>query len=85
MHFCWAQSCRTWRQAFNQFWASPLSAPVEALYDGLGIIQKHVSVKDAEIQKIYANLHAYAENPENFSPENRKAILETPQAFFKAR
>lgn len=69
--------------SFNQFWASPLSAPVEALYDGLGIIQKHVSVKDAEIQKIYANLHAYAENQENFSPENRKAILETPQAFLK--
>ncbi|HNU65508.1 MAG TPA: phospholipase D family protein [Methylotenera sp.] len=70
-------------ESFNQFWASLLSAPVEELYDGLGIIQKHVTVKDAEIQKIYANLHAYAENPENFSPENRKAILETPQAFLK--
>jgi putative cardiolipin synthase len=70
-------------ESFNQFWASPLSAPVEELYDGLGVIQKHVTVKDAEIQKIYANLHAYAENPENFSPENRKAILETPQAFLK--
>jgi len=70
-------------ESFNQFWASPLSAPVEELYDGLGIIQKHVTVKDAEIQKIYANLHAYAEKPENFSPENRKAILETPQAFLK--
>lgn len=45
-------------ESFNQFWASPLSAPVEELYDGLGIIQKHVTVKDAEIQKIYANLHA---------------------------
>lgn len=70
-------------ESFNQFWASPLSAPVEELYDGLGIIQKHVTVKDAEIQKIYADLHAYAENPENFSAENRKAILETPQAFLK--
>jgi len=70
-------------ESFNQFWASPLSAPVEELYDGLGVIQKHVTVKDAEIQKIYANLHAYAEKPENFSPENRKAILETPQAFLK--
>ena len=27
-------------ESFNQFWASPLSAPVEELYDGLGIIQK---------------------------------------------
>ena len=56
--------------SFEKFWASPLSAPVEELYDGLGIIQKHVTVKDAEIQKIYHDLHAYAQNPENFSPEN---------------
>jgi putative cardiolipin synthase len=27
------------RTSFNKFWASPLSAPVEELYDGLGLIQ----------------------------------------------
>lgn len=69
--------------SFNQFWASPLSAPVEELYDGLGIIKKHVTVKDAEIQKIYADLHEYANNPENFTPENREAIQNTPQAFMR--
>ncbi|HPN01005.1 MAG TPA: phospholipase D family protein, partial [Methylotenera sp.] len=69
--------------SFDKFWASPLSAPVEELYDGLGIIQKHVSVKDAEIQKIYTDLHDYAKNPENFSPENREAIQNTPQAFMR--
>lgn len=71
------------RTSFDKFWASPLSAPVEELYDGLGLIQKHVSVKDAEIQKIYADLHDYAKNPENFSPENREAIQNTPQAFMR--
>lgn len=67
--------------SFNKLWASPLSAPVEELYDGLGLMQKSVSVKDEEIQKIYADLHAYADSPENFSPEVRKAINDTPQAF----
>jgi cardiolipin synthase C len=69
--------------SFEKFWASPLSAPVEELYDGLGIIQKHVSVNDAEIQKIYADLHTYAKNPENFTEENHKAIQNTPQAFVR--
>lgn len=69
--------------SFDKFWTSPLSAPVEELYDGLGLIQKHVSVKDAEIQKIYVDLHEYANNPENFSPENREAIQSTPQAFMR--
>jgi cardiolipin synthase C len=69
--------------SFDKFWASPLSAPVEELYDGLGLMQKNVSVKDEEIQKIYAYLHAYAENSENFSVENRIAIQNTPQSFMR--
>ncbi len=75
-----AQAMQT---SFNKFWASPLSAPVEELFDGLGIIQKNVTVKDTEIQKIYADLHAYAQNSENFSAENRNAILASPQAFMR--
>ena len=71
------------RTSFNKFWASPLSAPVEELYDGLGLIQKNVSVKGIEIQKIYANLHSYAKNPDNFSPENREAIQNTPKSFMR--
>lgn len=71
------------RTSFDKFWASPLSAPVEELYDGLGLIQKNVSVKAVEIQKIYADLHSYAKNPDNFSPENREAIQNTPQAFMR--
>jgi putative cardiolipin synthase len=67
--------------SFDKFWASPLSAPVEELYDGLGIIQKNVSVNADEIQKIYADLHSYAKNPDNFSPENHEAIQNMPQTF----
>jgi putative cardiolipin synthase len=67
--------------SFEKFWRSPLSAPVEELYDGLGLMQKHVSVKDDEIQKIYTDLHDYANSSDNFSPENRKAINEMPNAF----
>ena len=67
--------------SFEKFWSSPLSAPVEELYDGLGLMQKHVTVKDDEIQKIYSDLHHYAASPENFSPENHKAINEMSNTF----
>lgn len=67
--------------SFNQFWASPLSAPVEELYDGIGLMRKNISVKDSEIVDIYADLHAYANAPENFSLETRQAIKKTPHAI----
>jgi putative cardiolipin synthase len=67
--------------SFEQFWASPLTVPVEELYDGLGLMQKHVEVNDAEVQEIYQRLHAYAAAPENFAPEVRAAIEATPQTF----
>jgi cardiolipin synthase C len=67
--------------SFEQFWASPLSVPVEELYDGLGLMQKHVEVGDAEVQDIYRWLHTYAAAPENFAPEVRTAIETTPEAF----
>lgn len=69
------------QSSFDKFWTSPLSAPVEELYDGLGLMQKHVNVKDDEIQNIYSNLHTYANAPENFAPEVHKAIDDTPHAF----
>ena len=72
---------KTMQVSFEKFWASPLSAPVEELYDGLGLMQKHVSVKDDEIQKIYANLRAYANSPENFTAEFKQTINETPKLF----
>lgn len=69
------------QSSFDKFWTSPLSAPVEELYDGLGLMQKHVNVKDDEIQNIYSNFHTYANAPENFAPEVHKAIDDTPHAF----
>lgn len=66
---------------FENFWNSELSAKVEDLYDGLGLMQSNVSVNDGEIAQIYRELHAYAKSPENYAPEVRAAIAATPTAF----
>jgi putative cardiolipin synthase len=66
---------------FDAFWANPLSVPVEARFDGWGLMKKNVKVDDAEVQKVYRELHAYAQHPENFAPEVRTAIAATPAAF----
>ena len=66
---------------FEAFWASPLAARVEDLYDGVGLMQKNVKVSDAEVQQIYRALADYARAPENFAPEVRRAIEATPGSF----
>jgi putative cardiolipin synthase len=55
--------------------------PVEQLYDGIGLMQKHVEVNDAEVQDIYRWLHTYAAAAENFAPEVRAAIEAIPEIF----
>jgi len=72
---------RVAQASFERFWASPLAAPVETLYDGLGLMQKSVGVDDAEVQKIYRGLHEYSRSPANFAPEVRSAIEATPASF----
>jgi cardiolipin synthase C len=67
--------------SFERFWASPLSAPVEELYDGIGLMQKHVTVKNDEIQAVYNRLHDYANNADNFPANFKAEITETPKAF----
>ncbi len=67
--------------SFDQFWRSELSVEVNDLFDGLGILQKNVSINDAEVQKIYQELHEYAQSPDNFELEVRKAIENVPAAF----
>ncbi len=67
--------------SFDQFWRSELSVEVNDLFDGLGILQKNVSINDAEVQKIYQELHEYAQSPDNFEPEVRKSIKNVPAAF----
>ncbi len=67
--------------SFNLFWKSELSVNVEALYDGLGLMQKRVGVANGEVERIYQDLHAYAQSPANFAPEVRAAIDDLPTAF----
>lgn len=71
------------RESFERFWSSTLTVPVEDLYDGLGLMQKNVTVRDDEVQKIYRDLHAYAASPENFAPEVRAAVDAVPDSFPK--
>ncbi|NWF36984.1 phospholipase D family protein [Mariprofundus sp. KV] len=69
------------QQSFERFWSSLITVPTEDLYDGLGIMQRHVEVDDPTIQRIYTELHEYARNPENFEPEVRRAIKDLPGRF----
>lgn len=69
------------RASFENFWNSELSAPVETLYDGFGLMQKNMRVDDSEVRQVYESLHAYAKSPENFAPEVRAAIAATPEMF----
>jgi putative cardiolipin synthase len=69
------------RASFENFWGNRLSAPVEELYDGIGLMQRHVNVDDAEIKMIYRELHDYANSKENFAPEIHAAIETTPTTF----
>ncbi|HQR49515.1 MAG TPA: phospholipase D family protein [Steroidobacteraceae bacterium] len=69
------------RASFERFWSSGLAVPVEALYDGLGLMQKHVVVQDEDVQQVYTDLRDYARLPSNFAPEVRAAIAATPTAF----
>lgn len=69
------------QKSFIRFWESPITVPTEDLYDGLGIMQKHIVVDSPTIQKIYQELHQYAHSPENFEPEVQQAILDLPKQF----
>ncbi len=62
------------RQSFERFWAHPLSVSVEHLYDGFGILKKHVTVNTQEIQGIYQSMHDYATQNKNFPDDIRKSI-----------
>jgi len=69
------------RDSFERFWLNPISIPAEELYDGIGIMQKHVVVDDQTVQNIYKELHHYAQSPENFEPEIRQSIQNIPNQF----
>jgi putative cardiolipin synthase len=62
------------RASFERFWVSPLAVPVERLYAGYTLMQKHVSVGEGRIREIYAGLHAHAADRANFRPEVHAAL-----------
>jgi putative cardiolipin synthase len=66
---------------FEGFWRSELAVPVQALYDGLGLMQKNVRVDDEAVQQAYRDLREYARSPANFAPEVRAAIEAAPASF----
>ena len=75
------EAVKTMQANFNAFWNNTLSVPVVSLYDGWGLMQKHVKVDDADVQQVYRELHDYARLPENFAPAVRTAIHATPDSF----
>lgn len=68
-------------KSFKRFWNADITVPTQELYDGLGIIQKHVEVDHPTIHKIYQDLHQYAQNPVNFEPEVQQALGDLPKQF----
>ena len=75
------EAVKTLRASFEKFWTSGLSVPVEARFDGLGLMKKNVRVDSAAVQKIYQDLHDYAQSPENYSPLVRAQVVNTPESF----
>ena len=67
--------------SFERFWASPLSVPVEELFDGYGLMKKNVKVDSREVQDVYRELDRYAADDANFSPAIRATIQAIPQNF----
>jgi putative cardiolipin synthase len=65
---------KSMQASFARFWDSQLTVKVEDL---LG----HERVDQTEVERIYAELGAYARSPENFAPEVRAAVDATPGAF----
>ena len=72
---------KSMRASFEAFWTSELCAKVETLYDGIGLMERKVSLEDKDVHKIYRALHDYANAPDNFAPEVRAAISAAPATF----
>jgi putative cardiolipin synthase len=62
--------------SFERFWTSPLAVDVRELRD-----TGEEPITDAEADKVAADLHRYAQQPENFAPSVRAAIETSPKAF----
>ena len=67
------------RASFERFWTSPLAVPVEQAIEQGGDTEARID--DAEAQRVYGVLAAYAAAPANFAPEVRAAIDAIPDDF----
>lgn len=66
---------QTMTGSFDAFWNSDLAKPIESLLNAK-------LAPDAQRREvIYADLHAYAQNPENFAPEVKQALDDLPLKF----
>ncbi len=63
-------------ESFERFWESPLSVPVEKL-----LAKELKRLTPLRMNAIYAELHAYAQNPSNFAPEVRLSLENLPLKF----
>ncbi|MCB0219311.1 MAG: phospholipase D family protein [Chrysiogenetes bacterium] len=66
------------RASFERFWQSELTIPVELLLE-----DELEGLTPARTAAVYAELHAYARNPENFAPKVREALERLPEKFPK--
>jgi putative cardiolipin synthase len=62
--------------SFDRFWESSQAVPVEKL-----LAKQLKKITPERMNAIYADLHAYAEKPENFAPEVRGALRNLPLKF----
>ncbi len=61
---------------FTTFWHSPLSVAVEDI-----LLKPKEILEPEQVKEIYADLHRYAANPENFSDEVSQALYDLPCKF----
>lgn len=64
------------KESFERFWTSPLAVPAEKL-----LAKRLKKMTPERLRTVYAELHGYAANPENFAPEVREALVNLPRRF----
>jgi putative cardiolipin synthase len=67
---------REMEESFERFWASPQAVPAEKL-----LTKQLKKMTPERMRAVYAELHGYAANQENFAPEVREALANLPRRF----
>ncbi len=66
---------------FTDFWQHPLSVPVENIFAEHRFLRLSPEISLQQVQQVYAQLHAYAKQDENFDPQLKQAIRSIPESF----